>query len=168
MRAHGTLIQQIPYKALVAFAALGLSAEMAFAACAPLPMLWPKLVPVGDRLGSAGSLLTKAIESMPRDEGDIPRAIMVAYEAHSVFDALTHLATLILLHTQMRSDADRDTITGLFEHSLPEEIKQFNERVGIVNGYIAQMQNEALTEKSFDARDAMIKAADLLEKHCSR
>ena len=69
---------------------------------------------------------------------------MVNYEADSVVVFMSYFLDLISLQRGMKSQKDRNTVATLFEKEITQEIMVLSKRVSIINGYIAQMQNQSL------------------------
>ena len=84
------------------------------------------------------------LKSAPQNANDTPRVIMVNYEADSVVVFMSYFLDLISLQRGMKSQKDRNTVATLFEKEITQEIMVLSKRISIINGYIAQMQNQSL------------------------
>ena len=91
---------------------------------------------------------------------------MVNYEADSVVVFMSYFLDLISLQREMKSQKDRNTVATLFEKEITQEIMVLSKRVSIINGYIAQMQNQSLIQQSITTRDSVVAVRDMLTSQC--
>ena len=124
--------------------ALQLFSPSASADCGSTNALSPKIQPIVTGLINSSSNLMDMLKSAPQNANDTPRVIMVNYEADSVVVFMSYFLDLISLQRGMKSQKDRNTVATLFEKEITQEIMVLSKRISIINGYIAQMQNQSL------------------------
>ena len=146
--------------------ALQFFSPTASAGCGSPHALWPKIQPIATGVINSRSNLMDMLKSAPQNANDTPRVIMVNYEADSVVVFMSYLIDLISLHKGMKSETDRKTVATLFEEGAAQEIKVLSQRISIINGYIAQMQNQSLIQQSITTRDSVVAVRDMLTSQC--
>ena len=146
--------------------ALQFFSPTASAGCGSPHALWPKIQPIATGVINSRSNLMDMLKSAPQNANDTPRVIMVNYEADSVVVFMSYFLDLISLQRGMKSQKDRNTVATLFEKEITQEIMVLSKRISIINGYIAQMQNQSLIQQSITTRDSVVAVRDMLTSQC--